>query len=101
MRRFCNGFALPIYWEQLTSLGGLLFYLSKIDNIDMQVEGKEKLKDSETILSNLAKLALEQADLSVIAASKWMELGPVADKLYDDVNNLINKASDIKMKLLS
>lgn len=94
-------YALSNILNDESSLHKLIVGLSELDRIDIDVEGKELLKGSEKDLGILAKLALEQAELSVTAASKWIELGPVADKLYDDVNDLIEKASDIKMKLIS
>ncbi|MFC2067165.1 hypothetical protein ACFLUO_09010 [Chloroflexota bacterium] len=94
-------YALSNILDDTGSLQKLMVGLSEIDRIDIFVEGKEKLKGSETNPSKLAILALEQAELSVKAASKFIELGPVADKLYYEVNDLIEKASDIKMKLIS
>lgn len=93
--------ALSNILDDKGSLQKLIVGLSEIDRIDIHVEGKEKLKDSETNPSKLATLALEQAELSVTAASKWIYLEPIGQKLYEDVTDLIEKASDIKMKLIS
>lgn len=83
------------------SLINVVDCLNDLHNIYFELESKNKITESETDRDKLAILSLELGKLSISAASKWMDLTPISQKLYEDVTDLIENASNIKIKLIS
>jgi len=88
------------------SLKTVMAGLNAIEHIDIQIGGKQELKQFESNQKNpdyskLVNISVELAALLTTAALKWNELMPKDKQLADDVDNLIKHASKLKMNLIS